>query len=573
MWGNLGHLFLPFSFFLASVSIVGVIRGNGLLDGLDRVTLYTYSKAPIDRGAALLNHTSLTGEWAWLGDQADAAHCLDMRALNFPVVGFIPGSDPTGPSCHILLTNHDAATTPPALSIVPVYTQGSVEGCVPGTYPLEISGGRSGPVRATNLYIAVASVSTDSATGPVVSSQVTVTVPGTVALSSTGYSSANGAQWQLCLQRRLALAGQFLNGTSCQQESSQLCTCVRGFANKLTDPAHALAAVLPNGMPLQDALLGGVDSCLQLRRAHDVRAAAPGAYFRSGALLSFALALLINAALYFALLSNLDRWVRAATHLAWFSLLFVMLNGGGTESSVALSVLLPPLLSLLAYSLYVETFVASDLQAQHVYLHPVAFDLCLCQLTLYTLVERGVVQREYLIGEVFKCHAVAAVYAAQCWYHRYRYLTEEAGAGAASEGGSGGLASAGVEHAHLLLQMSALAAASDTLLVPYPSKAPFQIHWLLPLALTCVALSNPSWAYAQFARAKRAPREPEVALHAGGGSHHFNNRAAALVSGVFLVLLGYFLIDHIRTYGAGHYPYPSYLSAADGGLSFLVRTL
>lgn len=574
MWGNLGHALPPFISFIAAIVLVSVIRGNGMLDRLDRVAFYTYTKAAVDRDAALVSHPTTTTEWAWLGDGADTAHCLDMRGHNYPVVGFIPGSDPTGPSCNIVFTTADSPGPPPVLTIVPSYTQSSVSGCKPGIYPLEISGGGGAPSSATNLYIAVQSATVNAGAGlpPKAVTQVVVTVPTAVSLVNTSYTTAHRAQWQACRDRRLALAKQYLDATSCQGESSQLCSCVRAFTGKLTNFAHPLSSVLPGDVKLQDALLGGVDRCIRLRRAHDVRAAAPGTYFRSSALLMFTLALFLNSILYLARFFSMPPMGRALTHLGWFALLFVLLNGGGTEAILPLCVLLPALLILLGYDLYVELSVAPELPSPAAYLHPVAFDILLCQLSLFTLVERGVVQREYLIVEVFKCHAIAAIYSLNVWYHRYRYWGE-AGPGAAGASGAEGLGltAAGVEHARHLLVATALAAAGDSLLLPYPSKSPFQLHWLLPLALTYIALANPTWAYDLLARYKRAPAEPEVAVHAGLNSTYFNNRAARLIFGVWLVLLGYFLVDHVRVHGAGHFPYPAYLGQGDGGLPLVAR--
>lgn len=558
MVGSWAHLLPAAALAVASVALVVAIRGSARSDALDRVPLYTYTKPSVSRDAVL----SPAGDLAWLSDAADAARCLDMAALNYPSAAFVPGADPTGPSCQILLTAAAAPSDPTRLAITPAYTQASVAGCVPGAYPLEISGGRAGPAAATTLLIAVgASAAGDAAA-------VSVTVPVAVALDGTGYTAGAAAQWQACLQRRLGLAGQLLNATACQAEASQQCTCVRAFARKLSDPAHRLAAVLPDGATkLRDALLGGVDRCLRLRRAHDVRAPAPstGPHARTSALLWFALALLLNAGQYAWAMAGADARQRAWAHLAWVALVPLIANGapGGVEWVLPVCVLLPAAL-MLAYDLYVELRVVDDLPAApRAYLHPVAFDVCLCYLNLFTLVERGVAQQEYLIAETFKCHGIAAVYAVSAWYHRQMLL--------AADDAEPALASAPVDHAHALLKAVALAAAADTLLLPYPAKAPFQPHWLLPLAFTYLALCNPSWAHALLARVKRSPAAPESVLCRDGAAYPFNTLAAGLFLAVGVVLWGHFLCDHLRTFGAAGFRYPDYLSPSTGGLALAWR--
>ena len=353
------------------------------------------------------------------------------------------------------------------------------------------------------------------------------------------------------------------------------------FAGKVLDPSRKLKAVLANGETLQDVLLGGVDQCIKLRRVHDVREASSGVYVRSWALLTFALALFFNSILYLVDRMESQVWTRLVAHVVCFFLLFfAFLNNA--DPSVVLAVLLPVLL-LMAYDLYVSIWVApSDLMiGAQPYLHPVAFSVCLCNLTLFTLVERGVVQSEYLLVEVIKCHAIAAVYAANAWYHRYRCLVEdpkrESMLGRAE---APGLLTSNVEAAQRLLFVVALAAAADTLLIPYPTKVPFQLHWLLPLAFVYISLTNPSWAHALLNRMRLGPTEPESILRGSDGYFdHFNALAAVMVFSVGLVLMGYFIVDHIRAYGAEQFPYASYLVFPSAGspernaLPLLVRSM
>lgn len=574
MWYHkLGHVLPPFIFFIASMVIFLVIRGNSRLDALDRVTLYKYAKATVNRDKALWNSSQGV---AWLKDQTDADHCLDMTALNQPVAKFVTGSDPTGPTCQILLGTEAVSGNVNALRITPSFSEDTVRGCEPGQYAVEVFGGASGPVSGTTLYIGI---QVDGSGADAVT-KVSVTVPGLADITGKGYTPASRTAWANCLKRRVEMAMQFVTNTSCEQDSSQLCSCVWAFAGKLTDPSRKLAAVLPNRMTLQDALLGGVDKCIQLRRVHDVRTSSPGVYLRSWALFSFAMALFFNSVIYLVDRMPSDKdsvassaTVRVVVHAAFYLVLFAAFANGADGAVVA--TILVPISLLLIYDLYVEIVVTPDLIGPRPYLHPVAFSVCLCNLTLFTLVERGVVQTEYLLVEVVKCHAISAVYAANAWYHRYRYQTEDpTGRGGDSAHGRGaGLLTSNVENAQRLLVVVALAAAADTLLLPYPSKLPFQLHWLLPLVFVYIAMNNPSWAHALLHREKHNPSEPENVLHKEDNYHYLNSQAAALVFSMGLVLMGYFVVDHIRAYGPVDFAYPSYLSQADGGLPLMAHAM
>jgi hypothetical protein len=579
MWYyKVGHVLPPFTFFIASLVIFLVIRGNERLDQLDRVTLYKYTKASVDRDKALRNNSVADAQWAWLGDKDDTARCLDMTRHNYPRVSFQQGSDPTGPTCLISLGAVPVQGQANKIEIMSSFSTTSTVGCRPGTYQIKISGGTGGPIAGPLLFIGVQT----EGTGEEAKTQVSVTIPNPqVDVGSSAYTAGSLDAWSACLVRRVALAQQFLGNTSCANESSQLCSCVYAFAGKVLDPSRKLKAVLAKGETLQDVLLGGVDQCIKLRRVHDVREASSGVYVRSWALLTFALALFFNSILYLVDRMESQVWTRLVAHVVCFFLLFfAFLNNA--DPSVVLAVLLPVLL-LMAYDLYVSIWVApSDLMiGAQPYLHPVAFSVCLCNLTLFTLVERGVVQSEYLLVEVIKCHAIAAVYAANAWYHRYRCLVEdpkrESMLGRAE---APGLLTSNVEAAQRLLFVVALAAAADTLLIPYPTKVPFQLHWLLPLAFVYISLTNPSWAHALLNRMRLGPTEPESILRGSDGYFdHFNALAAVMVFSVGLVLMGYFIVDHIRAFGAEQFPYASYLvypslgSPETNALPLLVRAM
>jgi hypothetical protein len=87
------------------------------------------------------------------------------------------------------------------------------------------------------------------------------------------------------------------------------------------------------------------------------------------------------------------------------------------------------------------------------------------------------------------------------------------------------------------------------MVVPYPAKKCFELHWLLPGAFTYLALSNPGWGHSlQF-----------LTKYSSGGVMitGFNEVAGILALLFGAVLWGYFLQDHIQIYGSAHFPYPS----------------
>lgn len=547
------HLLPPTFLFVASVVLVGIINGHQTLRDLNRVTLYTYHKPDVNRDKALEVHDT-KGEYAWLGDVGDVDHCLDMSALRYPRVSFIPGDDPLGPSCQIFFEARPDAGNAQGIVITPTYTQQGVSGCRDGSYPIAVTAGAAGDMRTGTVTIARAT--------PADRVVWTVTVTG-VSLPSSGYTLAQQAQWALCLKRRTALAQQYLNHTSCQQESSQLCSCVSAFAGKVANPHYVLKPALAAKNGLQALLVEGVDRCLQLRRAHDVRVAASSPFVRTDALLYFAVALLINALHHVLMLWRVPPSWRVGAHLTWLLLLPVLASGG--EVAVGLTLLLVSV-PLLAYELFAYFNLPEEGRVDGgFYLHPVAFDVCLCALSLFTLVERGVVQREYLLVEILKCHAIAAVYAAATWFYRHM-LRED------SEDGRV-FCTADVEYGYRLLYMVALAGSADTLLVPYPAKSCFSLHWLLPLAFTYVSLCNPSISRPLLARLKDPVHAPEAKMHGGERGPHYNHLSALLCLAVGFVVWGYLVLDYLRAYGAVHFFYPSYLYPWPPALPLAVRAL
>ena len=531
----LAQTLVPSLLLLATVVLVGMTRSDGMQAPLDLVSVFSYTKAPVDAPAALRNNTRDSPAGVWHGDLADAAHCLDMSYFNFPLVKFVPGADPTTPTCQIGFT---LALVGQDIRVTPLFSQEALS-CRFGIYPLQVSGGSSGmPSSSLNLQIG----------GNANGTGIAMSVVGSVSGGAGGFAFNNGKAWAACRARREELAQQYLNNTSCLGDYSPMCTCVRAFTQKLTNLNRKLLARPAPDKSLEDVLHDGVEQCIALRRAHDVRREAGPKYARSKALLTFVLALFFNSVLHCVvdLSPSITMWL----HVVWLSVFFVstllagLLSGGQAEFQTVLSVLLPAFALHGGYDFLVDHVLLFQKTTPRPHLHPVVFDLCLCSLSLFTLVERGVVQSEHLLAEIFKCHGIALVYMALVWYHRHMSVTEGTARTVFS--------APPVYQGYALLVVVALAAAADSLLVPYATKVPFELHWLLPLAFTFLALSNPSWVYALDVQRSRHPSDPSVRLY---GPERYNCLANALSLAFGFVFWGYFLRDYIRVYGAAHFPY------------------
>jgi len=559
-FGPWAHFFFATVLLVASVILIAVNHGDGLEKDLDFVTLYSYTKAVPDRSKALTAISETARQNSWINDKDDAKHCLDMSYFQYPRVSFFPENDPTGPACQIIFNVVNSLVSG-QVSISQAFADPtSPSNCKPGKYPLRVTGGSGHLGLQPYLTILAASGSVTSATVNATAPFLTigegsVLAPNaTLVLSTTGsigYDfSTYSKGFEECRKYRRDLAAAIHSSTSCEHAgSSPLCQCVREFTSKLTNWNSKLRASYTPTLMLEDVLVKGVGRCVDLKRPHDVRKAVANPYARSSALIVFALALFFNALL--SALGTFQWWVRWPM-LAQSGFLFVYglcvflgalldADSGVSEYGVVLAVVLPAFLVHGAYSVRLNSHYDNLGVREEPYLHPVTFDLCLCALTLFTLVERGVVQHEYLIVEIFKCHAVAAIYIAVTWFHRF-------GGGFFQYDKNEHLASDSVQQAYLTLLIVALGAACAPMVVPYPAKKCFEMHWLLPGAFTYLALSNPSWSHSLQIPAK---------LNTGATIRGFNEVAGILALLFGGVLWGYFLQDHIQIYGSAHFPYPS----------------
>jgi hypothetical protein len=240
---------------------------------------------------------------------------------------------------------------------------------------------------------------------------------------SFGFDYANfNKKFSDCRDVRLALANNILNSTACEHPmASPMCACVQAFTSRLTAWNGKLKGLPAPGVKLQDVLVHCVERCVELRRTHDIRDPMDNSYAQSNVLFIFSLALFFNALYAMAVTRISSILVHIGLLVTYFAvtLLICLLNANQGESmsemGTTLAILLPAFFVIGTYGIILRFTLAYDegrLSIPAPFLHPVTFDLCLCSLTLFTLVERGVVQSEYLIVEVLKCHAVAAIYVA-----------------------------------------------------------------------------------------------------------------------------------------------------------------
>jgi len=564
-YGSWAHVFFAGVLFVASVVLVSISHGDKLERGLDFVTLYRYTKAVADKGKALDAIAASVSRSSWATDLEDRAHCLDMSFYHFPSVSFFPESDPTSPTCQITL-NLASGDGIGQVKIAGIFADPkAIVNCQPGTYPLRITGG-AGTVGLQPYLTIQAHSLTFNASDPVLTIGNSGAVSlgnSTLLLSTTGSVAFNynlfTGDFATCKKSRQDLADVIQTSSSCEHgSSSPLCQCVHVFTSKLTNWNSKLKASYGPDLMLKDVLVNGIGRCIDLKRPHDVRKAVANTYARSSALLIFALALFFNSFLGVIrpLVSGSSMptvWQALGLVVYGVSIfvaaMFDAENSVG-EFGIALAVTLPVFFVHGGYCLllkYYEGYNTDRQPTPEPFLHPVTFDLCLCALTLFTLVERGVVQYEYLIVEIFKCHAVAAIYIAVTWFHRYG--NQSRSPPSTSDGDAGGIfAAASVQQAYLTLVMVGLGAACAPMVVPYPAKRCFELHWLLPGAFTYLALGNPAWAHSLKVSAK---------LNSGAVVEGFNEVAGILALLFGGTLWGYFLQDHIQIYGSAHFPYPA----------------
>lgn len=566
---SLAHLF--FAVFLSAgvIVLIPVSRSYSLSKNLDFISLYSYSKSsPSPSGAADrirgLSQTytgsggavtkALSDPNSWINDANDASGCQDMTAALFPSVSLATTS---------AVSPYSASVAVGATCQVSVYlklgpmeeqisfknvTLGNIAGCAAGkskyTVSLSVPAGYTGQT-LTGTY---PSVVVDKELGI---AYFDPAVPGVAT-----YQYRGAATWTSCAGStglRTTLVDTMLSSTDCSSSAfnSPACTCVRALANRISSWQARLVPKPSAKMYMSDVVSQGVQRCLELRKTHDIREPLSNPYPRSSALLIFCAGLLLNAV--FGVVRAYSKTAEVPTYaqvIVFFVLLCGVLvcglvpgrDGGIGEFETVLTIVLP-LLVHISYLVYLHIFFNGAGSTPEPFLHPVMFDVCLCALSLYTLTERGVVQLEYLLTDLIKCHVVAASYIAVIWYHKY--------------GSSHSVLSTEfVQQAYLIIFAAGLTLSASGLVVPYPSKQGFEFHWLLPSLFTYVAFLNPGWAMSlKMQNHLNAPSNSTV--------NNFNAVAGFLFLLVGSIFFMYFLSDHITVYGAKNFRYPDMPDAYD----------
>lgn len=540
---SLAHLFFAGVLLLASIVLIGVTRSYSISKNLDFVSIYDFSKAAPNRNdAADAVRAAVGAATSWVNDPADTLQCQDMVNYLWPTVTIAPvaAAGPFAAAAALNLCNFAVY-----LKLGPMEEQLQIKNV---TKILDTGAGCNGNSKySITVTAAAGSQSTISGTIPniIVSNDGTKnpSLDNPNAIIGWSFQSLS-PRWRECLKNRQDLANVMITASECQNGfSSPACSCVRAFTSRITSWQSRLMA-RPGGKQMSEVMAEGVKRCLELRRHHDVRKPISNQYSRCSALLVFLVALLVNG--LYKVLRSYKLLENTLWNVVFFVLYFAVIittgivggkDGGTAEFQTVLVMTLPAFVVHATYLILLHANFRSQADVTpEPFLHPVTFDICLCALSLYTLVERGVVQLEYLSVDIIKCHCVAAVYIAVIWYYRY-------GKGHAV------LDTEFVQQAHLVLFAVGLVLSGSGLVLPYAVRQPFEFHWILPLAFTYVAFLNPGWAVHL--------RMPNT-LNAPASSVVYNFNAVAgfvflLIGGVFF---GYFLSDHIMIYGAKNFKYP-----------------
>lgn len=529
-WGAFAHLGFSAVFFLAAVVLVAVSHSEDLGRNMDFVKLYTYTKASHSKSDISRDITAYTKEvsGAWINDETDASKCLDMTSFWFPGYTFAAGADPRIAGSCVFTINLKLGPMEGQLQIGSVTTT-QTSGCAQGQYtPLWTVANSDGVITGAP--------------------KITIAADKTFTFEDTviGYDFKTfDADFKSCMSKRRALANFVHTKTGCEYGyASPMCTCVRAFTARVESWGAKLNWKPKGAMLLGDVLVGGVERCMDLRRTHDVREATDKEYARSSALLIFAVALFFNGIMSVLMRYAFFRgsvWFHVGFFLIYFAAVLStgLADGDGSvaEFWTVLILTLPAFLVHGGYLVLLSGYFRGQTEtAPPPFLHPVTFDVCFSALNLFTLTERGVVQLEYLLVELLKGHAVAAVYIGLVWYHRYGKDREV-------------LTSEFVQQAYVLLYAVGLLGSVSGVVTPYPAKKCFELHWLLPGAFTYVAYATLGWSqHLKMSTKLNAP--------AGGVVHNYNAATGFLVLILGAILWGHFLAEHIQLYGVKHFAYP-----------------
>lgn len=516
MYKTVVHLTLSATLFIGAAIMFHYARTDPVIRQIDGVQLTTWNKQPINLETALeaaRGHPVL---------QNDPGGCRNMiERWWFPRVVY---SDPTiTPGCAVnfhvgFQPSRDGTTSLPgpvrATVVEPLPT-----GCTVGEYPIELKDGTNTNTAALITGI-VLNVTADAA-GAIA---LTISHNGTFG----GDWAANGTNWQTCVAQRTTLA-KWVNGNmSCATEASQMCSCVYTFTNLFSDFSSNILGY-PN-ISANEVLRQGLDTCTKWRRKHDNRYTNDAPACIAHTLFVFALVLLLNnfynaMTKWFPMILTSWEWHMGTQAVYWvivFLLVFIPLV---TDTKSAVNPSLLTIFPALAIGIYFEFTIATQQTYHRPYLLPYTFDICLCSLATFTMLARGVTQFEHISVEIIKCHVVAMLYSAVVWYYIYLHYEgarvqedrREASVEKAKDDKADPttprpltarmkasqddirknaariLNTPSVQDAFLMIVGVAAALTMDSLIIPYPSRQCFALHYLLPPAFTLIAFLGLAW--------------------------------------------------------------------------------
>ena len=563
------HLALSSALAIGSIILYSNSRNDDVIKQMDSVQLTSWSKPVIDMDKALLNLDNPVLN----KDVLDCSHMIDKWW--YPQVKY---TDPAiNPECPVYFQ-----ARPHLSSDGVTYVAGSLKAtvidpvptaCTPGVYPIILHKGTNtnpaGLVTGIEL-----NVSTDSSTGLSVLSISNSGIFG-------GTWSANGIEWRSCAAQRSNLA-KWINGNmSCATEASQMCTCVYTFTDLFADFTRNIPDKL--NITAKDVLREGLGICHQWRRRHDDRFATEAPASAAFALFIFAFALLMNN-----LYNTIIKWnpiilTDMKGHAGiqgayWFVMLVTLFVAPAVGNASAIKPILLIVLPAMAIGLYFEYGIATQHTYHRPYLLPYTFDMCLSALVYFTMLARGVTQFEHIGVELVKCHVVAMLYTAVVWY--YIYLNPEGPVDPdtkkddsdAKKNAQKILGAPSVQDAFLMIVAVAVALSMDNLIIPYPARECYALHYLLPPAFVLIAFLGVAWL--------SLLNLTHVVHNSSGDSvkamAYYQDITAYLVFIVGVIMFGLFLKRHMLLYSsrqADAFPFLEELTGAGATIPGFIRTI
>ena len=462
-------------FMVVAIVFYALILADPKLRRYDSTALYTYSKYVPDLDNLAFNLQD-NSTYSWLDSSVKSENCGDLRGFDFPkvqyldpvsgaVTNFLPGNA----GCLVQWTWVNGIASNPVASGITGVALAQPSLCVGGTsYTMVL-----------NKFDNTGSFTT--ITGPLTLSISSGLVPSFNHVGealATGLSS-QGSTYTTCLSKRAQLSAFLNTVTDCSHENSQFCSCVYLLSQPVTKPSFVFPNATQRSVKVSSLLLDGVRKCSALRRSRDKYAVFSSSDHKQSQMLFLIIFSLLMNLVYHLIAVWLPDWPNYTNLMAM--VLGILVFSGvslATSGSVSwLEALMIAALGLLVGGYYEYFFVlGSDVKAEAFpTVHPMYFGVVYACLTNYVLVERGVVQLETLVVEIFKSFGVAFLYSKIVIY----YITQNDDAVS--------------RRAQLLALLLVLVIGADVLFTPYGDDKEFALVWLLPLAFVVVTTGEKSW--------------------------------------------------------------------------------